>query len=201
MTPDPLTGSYLAVYWVLDGKHDEWNRWAVEQVTGCTPTGRMFESAHAHPHAAVREALEHRATDDGCTIELALDHNYPGLVVVAGDVKDGHTHDEVDAWFRETYLPDACSADLGPRPRARRHDVAAARRPSRRRAPARRRTNRFLQLHFLDHDPEEGWADGYAKIGAGDRGQRARHPRRGRARSSRPTSAPTSTPTSSGRQL
>ena len=25
--------------------------------------------------------------------------------------------------------------------------------------------SRFLQLHFLDHDPEEGWAEGYAKIG------------------------------------
>jgi hypothetical protein len=23
---------------------------------------------------------------------------------------------------------------------------------------------RFLQLHFLDHDPEKGWEKGYAKI-------------------------------------
>ena len=25
--------------------------------------------------------------------------------------------------------------------------------------------SRFLQLHFLDHDPAEGWSDGYATIG------------------------------------
>ena len=25
--------------------------------------------------------------------------------------------------------------------------------------------SRFLQLHFLDHDPEAGWSDGYARIG------------------------------------
>ena len=25
MTPDPMTGSYLALYWVLDGHHDDWN--------------------------------------------------------------------------------------------------------------------------------------------------------------------------------
>jgi hypothetical protein len=25
--------------------------------------------------------------------------------------------------------------------------------------------NRFLQLHFLDHDSAEGWDEGYARIG------------------------------------
>ena len=51
------------------------------------------------------------------TIELALDRNYPGLVVVAGDVKEGHTHDEVEAWMKEQYLPGAFAAVVGPRPR------------------------------------------------------------------------------------
>ena len=28
MTPDPLTGSYLTIYWVLNSHRDKWNRWA-----------------------------------------------------------------------------------------------------------------------------------------------------------------------------
>ena len=49
MTPDPLTGSYLAIYWVLDGHHDEWNRWAVDQVNWLHANGRMFEERqHVH---------------------------------------------------------------------------------------------------------------------------------------------------------
>ena len=35
-------------------------------------------------------------------------------MVVAGDVKEGHTHDEVDAWFRDTYLPGTFGASWGP---------------------------------------------------------------------------------------
>ena len=32
MTPDPMSGSYLAIYWVLKGHHDDWNRWSVDTV-------------------------------------------------------------------------------------------------------------------------------------------------------------------------
>ena len=82
MTPDPLTGSYLAIYWVLEGKHDEWNEWAVEQVTWLHQNGRMFEQ-RTHVHTLLYEKRwAERKADDTCTIELALDHNYPGLVVV-----------------------------------------------------------------------------------------------------------------------
>src|SRR4029078_925520 len=31
MTPDILTGSYLAIYWALDGKHDEWKEGEVAE--------------------------------------------------------------------------------------------------------------------------------------------------------------------------
>jgi hypothetical protein len=27
------------------------------------------------------------------------------------------------------------------------------------------RTERFVQLHFLDHDPADGWDDGYGRLG------------------------------------
>src|SRR3954451_24545223 len=29
VTPDPAVGSYLALYWILAGQFDDWNRWAL----------------------------------------------------------------------------------------------------------------------------------------------------------------------------
>ncbi len=49
LVADPQTGSYLGVYYVLDGHHDEWNRWAVDQVNVLHAAGRMFEHRdHVH---------------------------------------------------------------------------------------------------------------------------------------------------------
>ena len=118
-----------------------------------------------HIHTLLYEKRwAHHVEDRSVTIELALDHHFTGLVVVAGDVKDGHTHDEVDAgarhvparhvaqpWGPEVVLNATTLPLLDERPA----DVP----------PPAAGPNRFLQLHFLDHDPEEGWADGYAKIG------------------------------------
>ena len=42
ITKDPQTGSYLALYWLLDGHHDDWNKWAVRQVRQLHADGRMF---------------------------------------------------------------------------------------------------------------------------------------------------------------
>ena len=99
---------------MLDGHHDEWNRWAVDQVNWLHANGRMFQERQ-HIHTSLYEKRGATRRDpNGCTIELALDHNYPGLVVVAGDVKDGHTHNEVDTWFRDTYLPERVRRHWGP---------------------------------------------------------------------------------------
>jgi hypothetical protein len=165
MTADNLVGSYLAIYWVLEGQHDEWNRWAIDQVNWLHANGRMFEK-RTHIHTLLYEKRwSDRQAEDGVTIELALDHHFPGLVVVAGDVEDGHTHEEVDAWFRDTYLPGAYAQPWGPEVVLDATTLPLLDdRPGDVPPPAAGPT-RFLQLHFLDHDPEEGWADGYAKIG------------------------------------
>jgi hypothetical protein len=165
MTPDPSVGSYVAIYWVLEGHHDEWNRWAVDQVNWLHANGRMFaEREHVHT-LLYRHQWSKQRDPLGCTIELALDRDYPGLVVVCGDVAEGHSHEEVDAWFQDTYLPEAMQRPWGP-------DVVSSAtvipllddRPADVALPAAG-PNRFLQLHFLDHDPAEAWADGYATIG------------------------------------
>jgi hypothetical protein len=152
MTPDPLTGSYLAIYWVLDGHHDEWNRWAVDQVNWLHANGRMFQERQ-HIHTLLYEHGWSKQRDpNGCTIELALDHGYPGLVVVAGDVKEGHTHDEVDrcAGCRARPVPPAPL----PRPRPVRElgrRVRDRRRRDRCERPGHARVDRPVHQHGLGH--------------------------------------------------
>ncbi len=81
--PNPVTGeggrgTYLALYWVLEGRHDEWNRWAVDQVNTLHAAGRMFPHRE-HVHTALYDQTMVVDRDrDGVPVELALDHRYPG---------------------------------------------------------------------------------------------------------------------------
>ncbi len=100
MTPDPMVGSYLALYWVLKGHHDEWNRWSVDNVHMLHQTGRMFaERTHIHTVLYQHEWSVQR-TETGTPIELALDRGYAGLVVNVGEVRDGASHDDVAEWMQ-----------------------------------------------------------------------------------------------------
>jgi hypothetical protein len=166
MCPDPTSGSYLALYWVLDGTHDEWNRWAVDTVTDLHASGRMFPHRD-HIHTALYSNQWSVQRDDrGTSIELALDRNFAGLVVNVGELGDGKTLTDLEEWTRETWAPEAFGASWGPEligvstPLPLLDDAPA---DVPRIANADRR---FLQLHFLDHDPAEGWADGYGRWGA-----------------------------------
>jgi len=74
---DPTSGSYIAIYWILAGKLDEWIRWGTDQVRWLHERGRMF-SARDHVHTAMyRFRSEYRAREDGVPVELALDHRSP----------------------------------------------------------------------------------------------------------------------------
>jgi hypothetical protein len=102
---DPATGSYLGVYYVLDGHHDEWNRWAVDQVNLLHAAGRMFEHRD-HIHTGLyRFEWEHRREDDGVPAELTLDHRFPGLASVFVDASEGHAPEDVGRLYREEVLP------------------------------------------------------------------------------------------------
>ena len=165
MTPDPLTGSYLALYWVLAGKHDEWNRWSVDTVKMLHATGRMFPH-RTHLHTLLSDyAWSIQSDERGTPAEQALDRNYAGLVVNVGELAEGKTPADVEDWTRNTWAPSAISTGWGP-------DliIDATPLPLLDDAPpdVPRTVNaerRFLQLHFLDHLPQQGWADGYAKFG------------------------------------
>ena len=177
--PTRSPGSYLAIYWVLEGtarRVEPLGRRPGELAARERPHVR---EAHPHPHAAVREAVVAAARPtNGCTIELALDHDYPGLVVVCRR-REGRPHARRGRRVVPRHVParrDDASRGA-PTSCSTRHDAAAARRPPGRRAAPAAGPNRFLQLHFLDHDPEEGWADGYARIGDAIDDERPRHAR------------------------
>ena len=166
MTPDRLAGSYLAIYWILAGYHDEWNRWAVDQVTALHANGRMF-AERDHVHTALYEhSWSARPDDTGTPIELALDRNYAGLVVNVGELAAGHTADELERWMKAQWAPVAFVAPWGP-------DLIGSSTPMPLLDDAptdvprlENAERRFLQLHFLTHDPADGWSEGYGRFGA-----------------------------------
>lgn len=101
ITGEPDRGSYLGLYWVLDGYHDTWNRWAVDQVKALHKAGRMFaERDHVHT-LLYRFAWEQRRDPDGLPAELALDHPSAGLVAMFTDRSEDVDADSFEAWQRE----------------------------------------------------------------------------------------------------
>jgi hypothetical protein len=105
LVADPQVGSYLGVYYVLDGHHDEWNRWAVDQVNVLHAAGRMFEHRD-HVHTGLyRFEWERCRDEDGVPAELTLDHRFPGMVSVFLEPAAGTSGAELGAWVRDTYLP------------------------------------------------------------------------------------------------
>ncbi len=105
ITGEPTRGTYVAVYWVLDGYHDIWNRWAVRQVNALHAAGRMFQERD-HVHTLLyRFEWEQRREPGGVPVELALDHPYAGLVAVWVDRSGDTPAEDFSATLREEVLP------------------------------------------------------------------------------------------------
>ena len=156
VVPDLTTGSYLALYWILDGKFGDWMRWGTDQVKWLHENGRMFtERDHIHT-LMYRFHSERAADDDGVPVELALDHRFRGLVAVIGEPTEGTSLDEVDAWFASRPLPGDVLAAFTPVPL---YDDA----PSD--VPRDTAVDRFLHLYFVDDDVLDTWDDRFAPIG------------------------------------
>ncbi len=153
-------GSYLAIYWIHAGHHDDHFRWAGEQVHWLYAHGRGFRE-RSHVHTAL---YDHRASvyrdADPVPVELALDHRYPGLVVAVLERVESASEGAVDAWLANEALPEllassrvACAAVFSPHPtegsptQNAPMDLGSA--PG---GPERR-----LLLFFLECDPREEW--------------------------------------------
>ncbi len=92
-------GSFLATYWVLEGKHDECWAWANDQVWHLYQQGRGF-AKRDHAHSVLFDSpWSHYRDADPVPVELAFDHNYAGLVSVFVDCNESTTDDEFRAFL------------------------------------------------------------------------------------------------------
>jgi hypothetical protein len=156
VTGEPDRGTYLGMYWVLDGYHDVWNRWAVDQVMALHKAGRMFnERDHIHT-LLYRYVWEQQRDVDGLPAELALDHPSAGLVAVFTERADDLSAADFEAWQRQEHLPSLLPGT------AARLVVAADPLPLLMDAPGdvprtEADDRRQMTLWFLDTDPAEAW--------------------------------------------
>ena len=149
-------GSYLAIYWVLEGMQDENLRWGTDQVNWLYANDRGFaQRVHAHTGMYDLRARWYRDVDP-VPLELALDHEqYVGMVSLAVQPIEGATASDVLAWF-DSHLP----AFLGGSSVA---SVSAwASRPLLAEAPSflpadPDAATRVLQLYFLEAAPKTAW--------------------------------------------
>lgn len=153
-------GSYLAIYWIHEGHHDHHFDWGGEQVHWLYERGRGFaERRHAHTGL-----YDHRGTiyrdADPVPIELALHHDYRGLVNVFLERPSSLPREELERWLEAEAAPRllagssvAALSSWSPHPtKGGPTETAPMDLGS---APGG--DERTLQLLFLDDDPRAGW--------------------------------------------
>jgi len=86
---DDVAGSYLSLYWVLDGRAAENTDWGSRQVKWLHENGRMFPHRD-HIHTLLyRYRGAERRDEDGVPAELALDHPFRGMAAVVVERPEG----------------------------------------------------------------------------------------------------------------
>ena len=157
-----LDGSYAAIYFILEGHHQDWLDWAGPQAEQLHADGRGFEHrAHYNTGTYRHEWRAHRDPDP-VPLELALDHPYQGLVAMWIEAEPGVRQPELDTWFGRQFLdwlpgsPVACVSSWSVLPLASEPGFMSR--------AAEPNTVRRLQLHFVDTDPLDCW-DRYREFG------------------------------------
>ncbi len=155
-SPNYDSGSFVALYWILDGKHDEWLEWSGKRVFELYSTGRGFpERSHVHTNLYTFLGADYR-DEDPVPVTLALDRHFQGMTILWFDGLDGATPAESLAKLREKCLPDLLQGSeieiaatwapiLSDEPRDSPMDLGAG--------PGGK--TRFCQLMFSDADPKQ----------------------------------------------
>ncbi len=103
---DPLdVGSFIALYWILDGTVDEHYAWSFPQTRWLAEQGRMNPDRE-HVSTSLYD-FRGGTGRPGWPVpaEIALDHPYGGLVVTWLDRAADASIDDVVAWAREVWAP------------------------------------------------------------------------------------------------
>ena len=107
MLSDVRAGSYLALYWILGGHHDEAQEWATVRVKALHEHGRMF-GLRRPVHAGFYESLFSVSHDpDGVPIEVALEHPYAGVGLTMFEANESVGRDALVAALRAGLLRDS----------------------------------------------------------------------------------------------
>lgn len=153
--PDASAGSYLAVYWIHEGRLDEHREWAGRQVRWLYQNGRGF-AARTHVHTLLYDRCWTVYRDaDPVPVELALDRGYAGLVTLAVRRAAQTPPEALDRWWQERCpgwlagTPIASCTAWAPVPqRGAPMDIPVVDEPERLR----------MLLFFLDAEPLRGWS-------------------------------------------
>ncbi len=147
-------GSYLALYWILDGHHQDWDAWAVKQVNDLHANGRMFqERDHIHTSFYNFEA-EYNAKGSTMPIELALDRHYGGVVAFVINLAPGKTGADLPGLLRQRDLPGDVALSGTPLPLD----------PTSPKDVPTDTTERAVFLSFSISDPKALWDDQYVPL-------------------------------------
>jgi len=102
--PSVQAGSYVAIYWIHAGRHDEHHEWAGQQAKWLYQNGRGFnERTHVHTLMYMHGWTRYRDADP-IPLELSLDHAFLGMATVAIERREGVDRETFDAWWRDRYL-------------------------------------------------------------------------------------------------
>ena len=151
-------GSYVAIYWVHAGKDAEHWKWAGEQVHWLYSNGRGYPD-RTHAHTVVYDYLTTAYRDsDPVPIQLALDHGYPGIAMIATDRAAGVSEEQFAAWTASADVLEGGSiasiSSWRPQPR---DEITSN-------APMDLGTGtggaeRTMQLAFLEGEPKNAWQE------------------------------------------
>ena len=151
-------GSYVAIYWVHAGREAEHWKWAGDQVHWLYSNGRGF-SERTHAHTVLFDYVTTAYRDaDPIPIQLALDHGYPGIAMIATDRAEAVSRNEFARWTTESKaLSEGAIANISswqPQPR----DAITGN------APMDLGTGtggpeRTMQLAFLEGDTKRAWKE------------------------------------------
>ena len=151
---DLAKGSYLALYWILDGRHQAWDAWAFEQVKALHAGGRMFAARDHVLTGFYAYAAELNAPGSTMPIELALDRAYAGLCVFLIALAPGRTAGDIESFLRARDFPGDAGLIAVPMPmEARPGGVAES------------SGGHVALLSFSIEDPRAVWNARYADLG------------------------------------
>jgi hypothetical protein len=107
MLADVRAGSYLALYWIQAGRHDEAERWAIDRVLQLTEHDRMFSGRGAVHAGFYLSRFSVSRDPDGVPIELALDHPYAGVGLTLWEAASSEATPRLAKALEEKLLPES----------------------------------------------------------------------------------------------